>query len=179
VIINLSNTETPGEVARTPFQVAFDSEACERLASVDAAVRGRAMAAGGLVGELRIRPHVATGTVAGTSPADTSFQVRLSVDDDGPDYSCTCGDGAAPVFCDHAVAVALVATGAIDPGDEDEHDDDTDEDLDDDIGDPHGLRPLLSGLAHDELVDLVLAIADTDDEIAKELLNTLTSDWRS
>jgi hypothetical protein len=36
----------------------------------------------------------------------------------------------------------------------------------------------LSVLAHDELVDLVLAIADTDDEIAKELLNTLTSDWR-
>jgi uncharacterized Zn finger protein len=178
MIVKIAGEQTPDEPARTPLQAAFDEQACEALAaSPDVNLRGHTMVDDGLVEGLRIRPLGATGTVADGTP----FYVALTAGDDGPGYSCTCDEGLAGLFCDHAVAVALVATGAIDPelGDHDpgydEDEQDEDEDLDDEDEDEDGLRSRLAGMTHDELVDLVVDVAGTDRVLIDDLVANHTN----
>jgi uncharacterized Zn finger protein len=106
------------EFRLTPLRAAFDEDACARLAGTANHGRGVILALRASVEDLRIRAADASGTVD-----DGEIQeVALSVVDGAPITMCTCG--VAGAMCAHSVAVALVATGVIDPDSEDPDSDD-------------------------------------------------------
>jgi uncharacterized Zn finger protein len=185
------------EFRLTPLRAAFDEDACARLAGTANHGRGVILALRASVEDLRIRAADASGTV---DDGDI-HEVALSVVDDAPITMCTCG--VAGAMCAHSVAVALVATGVIDP---DSDDDDGVDPADIDVtafeahlagtaADAIGAEPdldaataagahvdrevreYLADLPRDELVDLILALA-ADDDLLGAGLRHLADHWR-
>ncbi|AEH11199.1 MULTISPECIES: SWIM zinc finger family protein [Protofrankia] len=146
MIVNQSGPNGHDDIAITPLHAVFDEDECARLAGLGEFTRGVALALQGRVGDLRIRPSSASGTVDG----DQLTHTQLSVIDGTPGSTCTCPTGAVEQFCAHAVALALVATGAIDP------DEDSDDGFYDADGQPIDLRDFLESLDGPALVDLVV-----------------------
>jgi hypothetical protein len=101
------------EFRLTPLRAAFDEDACSRLAGTANHGRGVILALRASVEDLRIRAADASGTV----DDGEIHEVALSVVDGAPITMCTCG--VAGAMCAHSVAVALVATGVIDPDSDD------------------------------------------------------------
>jgi hypothetical protein len=113
------------EFRLTPLRAAFDEDACARLAGTANHGRGVILALRAAVEDLRIRAADASGTV----DDGEIHEVALSVVDGSAITMCTCG--VAGAMCAHSVAVALVATGVIDPdSDADPDDPDGPTDLD-------------------------------------------------
>jgi uncharacterized Zn finger protein len=156
VIIRVSGDGPHDEVVLTPLEAAFTETACATLAGAEAFSRGVGLALLGRVADLRIRPGDASGTV----DDDDEFAVRLTVGEDGPHQECVCARDASATLCAHGVAVALAATGSINADEDDEDDDDY-------VRAAVGV--FLSGLPRAELVDLVLDLADENDELADAL----------
>ncbi len=109
--------------------------------------RGLLYAANGRVGKRTMTTSSVKAKVRGSS----SYQVRLSLDDDdGPAHDCSCPVGQEGKFCKHAVAVALVVTDAVaDPTQQAEA--------------VINVRGYLEGLDHRALVDLLVERAADDD----------------
>jgi uncharacterized Zn finger protein len=156
VIIRVSGDGPHDEVILTPLEAAFTETACATLAGSEAFTRGVGLALLGRVADLRIRPSDASGTV----DDEGQYAVKLSVDEDGPRQVCGCPDAAAAALCPHGVAVALAATGSVNADEDDEDDDDY-------VRAAVGV--FLSGLPQAELVDLVLDLADENDDLADAL----------
>jgi uncharacterized Zn finger protein len=156
MIVRVSGDGPHDEVVLTPLESAFTETVCAELAGATEFSRGVGLALLGRVADLRIRPSDASGTV----DDDGEFTVRVSVDDDGPRQQCSCGADAAAALCAHGVALALAATGSINA-------DEDDEDEDDYVRVAVGV--FLAGLPKAELVDLVLDLADANDDLADAL----------
>jgi uncharacterized Zn finger protein len=156
VIIRVSGDGPHDEVVLTPLEAAFTETACAALAGTEAFARGVGLALLGRVADLRIRPSDASGTV----DDDGQYTVKLSVDEHGPHQECACPEAATSPLCPHGVAVALAATGSVNADEDDEDDDDY-------VRAAVGV--FLSGLPRDELVDLVLDLADENDDLADAL----------
>lgn len=129
------------------FRVAFDRRSVAAMADRRSFERGLMYAANGRVGQRTVTSSSVQAKVRGSS----SYQVRLSLDDDGePVYDCSCPVGQEGRFCKHAVAVALVVTEAVaDPDQQAEAVID--------------VRGYLDGLPHETLVDLLVQRASEDD----------------
>jgi len=82
-----------------------------------------------------------------------SYRVELWCDDDEAGYACSCPMGAEQLFCKHAVALALVVTGAVVPDDEPVTEPTAEIDL----------AAYLRGLDHEALVQLLVNRAAEDD----------------
>ena len=96
--------------------------------------------------KLRVSETSAEATVRGSA----SYRARLGVEDGEPVFSCSCPVGTAGSFCKHVVALALVATdphSTVGPNVEAQVD----------------VRAYLEGLGHEQLVELVLALAASDE----------------
>lgn len=129
------------------FRNAFARRSVEAIADRRSFERGVLYAANGRVGKRTVTASRVKAKVRGSS----SYQVRLSLDDDGePTYDCSCPVGQEGRFCKHAVAVALVVTDAVaDP----EHQAEAVIDV----------RGYLGGLDRQSLVDLLVERAADDD----------------
>jgi uncharacterized Zn finger protein len=156
VIIKVSGDGPHDEVVLTPLEAAFTETACATLAGTEVFARGVGLALLGRVADLRIRPGDASGTV----DDDGQYAVRLMVGDDGPRQECSCPEAATLPLCPHGVAVALAATGSVN-ADEDDADDD------DYVRAAVGV--FLAGLPQAELIDLVLDLADENEDLADAL----------
>jgi hypothetical protein len=176
------------DTAATPLQAMFDEAACSALAGPAAFLRGVSLALHGAVSDLRLRPDSASGSVSSevasaddaSVGAGVAYEVRLLALLDqadraaGSSYTCSCTRGSGGALCAHAVAVALVATGSVDP----DHDPDAPyavdgelADVDSDI-DPVAVQEFLLALSRAELVDLVLDLAEVNDGLADDLRAT-------
>ncbi|MBX6387593.1 MAG: hypothetical protein IRZ08_01095 [Frankia sp.] len=165
MIIRVSGDGPHDEVVLTPLEAAFTETACAALAGAEAFTRGVGLALLGRVADLRIRPNDASGTV----DDDGEFAVALAVGDDGPRQECSCRPAGGSGLCPHGVAVALAATGSVQPDDAE----------DDPAEDDHvraAIGVFLSGLPRSELVDLVLRLADDSEELADALWDA-TVQW--
>jgi uncharacterized Zn finger protein len=159
--------------AVTPLQAAFDRETCAELAGADAFGEGVRLALLGRVESLRIRPTSASGV----ADDDGLHEVLIEVGDDGPRYRCTCGEGAADGFCRHAVALALTATGLVEPDEDDDEDDEEEgegaEDHRDGAAERDRVRAavgvFLTRLPRADLVELLLDLADDNEPLAEDL----------
>lgn len=127
------------------FRKLFSRASVQTLADARSFERGLTYAATGRVGKRTATDNSVTAKVRGTS----SYKVKLWADDGRQGYTCSCPVGAEDRFCKHAVAVALVVTGAVADGNA--------KDV------PIDLRGYLTSLEQDALVDLVLEHADDDD----------------
>lgn len=213
-------SEAPGAHERdaaavTPLQAMFDEAACSALAGPAAFLRGVSLALRGAVSHLRLRPDSATGQVTADYVSSdqgvaafqgesgvgggSTYEVRLLALLDeadrpsGASYTCSCTHGSGGPLCAHAVAVALVATGSVDPEDDqardtsDEYvdydgavagdpadiDADTYSDIDTDTySDSVAVQEFLLALSRAELVDLVLDLAEVNDGLADDLRAT-------
>lgn len=128
------------------FRKLFSRRSVQAVADVRSFERGLAYGASGRVGKRAVTENSVTAKVRGSS----SYKVKLWVDDGRQGYTCSCPVGAEGRFCKHAVAVALVVTGAV-----------ADAHVDKDV--PIDLRGYLTSLEQGALVDLVLEHADDDD----------------
>jgi uncharacterized Zn finger protein len=200
VVVKMSEvpeTDDAG-VTATPLQAMFDEASCSALAGPAAFLRGVSLALHGAVSDLRLRPDSASGSVsseiasADGAAAGATYEVRLLALLDqadrpaGSSYTCSCTRGSGGALCAHAVAVALVATGSVDP-------DATDGDASDSDGphpdggydtnslegelaevyiDPVAVQEFLLALSRAELVDLVLDLAEVNDGLADDLRAT-------
>ncbi|MDT3438520.1 MULTISPECIES: SWIM zinc finger domain-containing protein [unclassified Pseudofrankia] len=156
MIIRVSGDGPHDEVILTPLEAAFTETACAELAGAETFSRGVGLALLGRVADLRIRPSDASGTVDDSR----EFTVKLSVGEDGAHQDCTCELASATALCQHGVAVALAATGLIQA-------DDDEDDQDDYVRAAVGV--FLESLPKAELVDLVLGLADDNEELADAL----------
>jgi uncharacterized Zn finger protein len=156
VIIRVSGDGPHDEVVLTPLEAAFTETACAELAGAETFSRGVGLALLGRVADLRIRPSDASGTVEDSR----EFTVKLAVGEDGPQQQCTCERATVTALCQHGVAVALAATGLIQA-------DDDEDDQDDYVRAAVGV--FLESLPKAELVDLVLGLADDNEELADAL----------
>lgn len=129
------------------FRTAFARRSVEAMADRRSFERGVLYAANGRVGKRTVTASSVKAKVRGSS----SYQVRLSLDDDNePAYDCSCPVGQEGRFCKHAVAVALVLTEVVaDPSQQAEAVID--------------VRGHLDGLDHRALVDLLVERAAADD----------------
>src|SRR5680860_713499 len=136
-------SEVPGRA----FRKEFSRRSVEAMADRRSFERGLLYAANGRVGKRTVTASSVKAKVRGSS----SYQVRLSLDDDDePTYDCSCPVGQEGRFCKHAVAVALVVTDAVaDPNQQAEAVID--------------IRGYLEGLDHRALVDLLAERAADDD----------------
>jgi len=128
------------------FRRVFSRRELQSLAGRRAFERGHGYALDGRVHKVRATGRQVTAKVRGSS----SYKVGLWVEDEEAAWGCTCPVGREERFCKHAVAVGLVATGAVEP----EDGDDTAEEVD--------LAGYLAALDHEALVDLVLERAAAD-----------------
>ncbi|ABW15357.1 zinc finger SWIM domain protein [Parafrankia sp. EAN1pec] len=135
-------------------------------------MEGVSLALLGRVEQLRIRPTNASGTV----DDDGHQQVRLEAGDDGPGSTCTCSDSSGGVFCRHAVAVALVATGSAGMAEDDDEEDGHAEDLFADDPVHAAIRVFLSRVPRAELVETLLDAAD-ENEVVADVLWEATVAW--
>ncbi|MBL7501590.1 hypothetical protein I6A84_14585 [Frankia sp. CNm7] len=159
MIIRVSGDGPHDEVILTPLEAAFTETACATLAGAETFTRGVGLALLGRVADLRIRPSDASGTV----DDDGEFAVKLSVGEDGPYQECTCQEAASATrLCPHGVAVALAATGSV-------HADDDEADEADEDYVRAAVGVFLAGLPKDDLVDLVLDLADDNEDLADAL----------
>ncbi|OAA21100.1 SWIM zinc finger-containing protein [Frankia sp. EI5c] len=166
MIISVSEGDGHGDEAVTPLEAAFEERACAQRAGTAVFMEGVSLALLGRVEQLRIRPTNASGTV----DDDGHQQVRLEAGEDGPGTTCTCSDSAGGVFCRHAVAVALVATGSAGMADDDDDDDEGNaEDLFADDPVHAAIRVFLSRVPRAELVETLLDAADESDAVADAL----------
>jgi uncharacterized Zn finger protein len=156
VIIKVSGDGPHDEVILTPLEAAFTETACAELAGTETFTRGVGLALLGRVADLRIRPSDASGSVEDSH----EFTVKLAVTEDGPQHDCSCGSAPATALCQHGVAVALAATGLIQADDDEDDDDDY-------VRAAVGV--FLESLPRTELVDLVLGLADDNDDLADAL----------
>jgi uncharacterized Zn finger protein len=161
VIIKVSGDGPHDEVVLTPLEAAFTETACATLAGAEAFTRGVSLALLGRVAGLRIRPNDASGTVDDGDGEGADFAVKLTVGEDGPHQECTCPQVATAGMCPHAVAVALAATGSV-------HADDDDDPADDDYV-RAAVGAFLGDLPQPELVELVLGLADENEDLADAL----------
>lgn len=135
------------DVPSRAFRTAFSRRSVEAMADRLSFERGLLYAANGRVGKRTVTASSVKAKVRGSS----SYQVRLSLDDDDePAYDCSCPVGQEGRFCKHSVAVALVVTDA--------------------VADPHhaaeaviDVRAYLGGLDHQALIDLLMERAADDD----------------
>lgn len=135
------------EVPGRAFRTAFARRSVEAMADRRSFERGLLYAENGRVGKRTVTASSVKAKVRGSS----SYQVRLSLDDDDePAHDCSCPVGQQGRFCKHSVAVALVVTDA--------------------VADPHqaaeaviDVRGYLEGLDHQMLVDLLVERAADDD----------------
>jgi hypothetical protein len=174
VIITSSGTGAAAD-AVTPLQAAFDRETCAALAGPEAFGEGVRLALLGRVESLRIRPASASGV----AEDDGLHEVLLAAADDGPRHRCSCDDGAAGGFCRHAVALALTATGLVEPDEDDDEDDEGGEGGEgtEDHGGGAAERDrvraaigvFLTRLPRADLVELILDLADDNDPLAEDL----------
>ncbi len=86
----------------------------------------------------------------------SSYQVLLWLDDGRAAFDCSCPVGVFCRFCKHAVAVALVATGAV-------------SDPDQQAGAAIDVPAYLAGLDHNRLVDLLVERAAEDEVLDARL----------
>jgi len=136
-------SDVPGRA----FRYAFARRPVEAMADRRSFERGLLYAANGRVGKRTVTASTVKAKVRGSS----SYQVRLSLDDDDePAYDCSCPVGQEGRFCKHAVAVALVVT-------------DTVTDPEQQIEAVIDVRGYLEGLERLELVDLLVERAAEDD----------------
>jgi len=156
VIIRVSGDGPHDEVILTPLEAAFTETVCAALAGAETFSRGVGLALLGKVADLRIRPSDASGTV----DDGRQFAVKLLVDEGGRHQECTCGHTPSTALCQHGVAVALAATGLIQA-------DDDEDDQDDYVRAAVGV--FLESLPQAELVELVLGLADDNEELADAL----------
>lgn len=140
-------TTTVPDAPGRAFHHAFARRSVEAIADRRSFERGLLYAANGRVGKRTGTESSVKAKVRGSS----SYQVRLSLDDDGePAYDCSCPVGQEGRFCKHAVAVALIVTEAVaNP----EHQAEAVIDV----------RGYLEGLDHTTLVDLLVERATDDD----------------
>ena len=129
------------------FRRIFSRRELQALTGQRSFVRGHDYALDGRVHKLTAAGEQVDAKVRGSA----SYQVRLWVEDEEATWACTCPVGREERFCKHAVAVGLVATGAV----ELEDGGDSAEDVD--------LADYLSDLDHQALVDLLLERAAADD----------------
>ena len=136
-------SDAPGRA----FRKAFARRSVEAMADRRSFERGLLYAANGRVGKRTVAASSVKAKVRGSS----SYQVRLSLDDDDePAYDCSCPVGQEGRFCKHGVAVALVVSDAVaDSGQRAEAAID--------------VRGYLEGLDHRALVDLLVERAADDD----------------
>lgn len=165
MIISATGENGQDGEAVTPLEAAFEERACAQRASNGVFVEGVSLALLGRVEALRIRPTNASGTVED----EGAHQVRLEAGDDGPSSTCTCAEGATGVFCRHAVAVALVATGSAGMAEDDEDDEGGEETLFADDPVHAAIRVFLSRAPRAELVETLLDAADESEAVADVL----------
>ncbi|TCJ38020.1 SWIM zinc finger domain-containing protein [Parafrankia sp. BMG5.11] len=172
MIISASEGDGHGEGAVIPLEAAFEERACAQRAGTAVFMEGVSLALLGRVEQLRIRPTNASGTV----DDDGHQQVRLEAGDDGPGSTCTCSDSSGGVFCRHAVAVALVATGSAGMAEDDDEEDGHTEDLFADDPVHAAIRVFLSRVPRAELVETLLDAAD-ENEVVADVLWEATVAW--
>ncbi len=135
------------DVPGRAFRNAFSRRSVEAMADRRSFERGLLYAANGRVGKRTVTASSVKAKVRGSS----SYQVRLSLDDDGePAFNCTCPVRQEDRFCKHAVAVALVMTETV-------------ADPDHQAEGVIDVRAHLEGLDHQTLVDLLVERAAQDD----------------
>jgi len=134
--------ESPGR----KFRTAFGRQAVEAMADRRSFERGLLYAANGRVGKRMVTESSVTAKVRGASP----YKVELRIDGEEPAFECSSPFGLEGRFCKHAVAVALVTTGAVADGDEPAEV-------------PIDIRAYLAGLDHEALVELLVERAAEDD----------------
>jgi uncharacterized Zn finger protein len=171
VIITSSSAGATAD-AVTPLQAAFDREMCAELAGPESFGEGVRLALLGRVESLRIRPASASGIAEDDGP----HEVRLEAGDDGPQHRCSCDEGAAGGFCRHAVALALTATGLVEPDEDDDEDDEEGEgteDHGDGVDERDRVRAavgvFLTRLPRADIVELILELADDNEPLAEDL----------
>lgn len=106
------------------------------------------------VTNLRVRGGELHALVYGREP----YRVRLGVAD-GLAGDCTCPHAAEGFFCKHLVAIGLAKLTGVGATDDAAQDDAEEEEL----------RGALSELEHEELVELLLDAAATDEHLATSL----------
>lgn len=153
--------------------VGFTAEALLELAGEKCFHRGEEYLHGDAVSRLRVQEGELRALVQGTS----RYRVRLGVGADGGlEGHCTCPYARDGFFCKHLVAVGLAKLEGVggDPAAGDGADGtagaggaDVDE----------VLHRHLAGLAHKELVDLVLEAAAADEEFENRLLEAAGYEW--
>lgn len=129
------------------FRRTFSRRELQSLAGRRTFARGHEYALHGRVHKVKATGDAVTAKVRGSAP----YQVGLWVEDEEAGWGCTCPVGREERFCKHAVAVGLVATGAV----EQEDSDNAAEEVD--------LAGYLTSLDQHALVDLLLERAATDD----------------
>ena len=138
----MTSARPPGRA----FHAAFARRPLQRMADRGSFMCGEEYAVSGHVGERAATESIVTAEVQGTD----TYDVKLWLDDGEPAHSCTCPIGVGGGFCKHAVAVALVVTGAV--AEPEQH---TEAEVD--------LRAYLMGLDRDALVTFILDHAAEDD----------------
>jgi uncharacterized Zn finger protein len=154
--------------------VGFTAEALLEVAGEKCFRRGEEYLHGDAVSRLRVQEGELRALVQGTS----RYRVRLGVGEDGGlEGHCTCPYARDGFFCKHAVAVGLAKLKGVGDGvgGQDDGADGTDGMDGADIDEV--LHRHLQGLAHKELVDLVLEAAAADEEFENRLLEAAGYEW--
>ncbi|MGH3448580.1 MAG: SWIM zinc finger family protein, partial [Nocardioidaceae bacterium] len=128
------------------FRRTFSRRELQSLAGRRTFERGHGYALDGRVHNVHSTSEQVTAKVRGSA----SYQVCLWVEDEDAAWGCTCPVGREERFCKHAVAVGLMATGAVEPEDSDNAAEEVD------------LAGYLTSLDQQALVDLLLERAAAD-----------------
>lgn len=156
--------------------VGFTAEALLELAGEKCFRRGEEYLHQDAVSRLRVQEGELRALVQGTR----RYRVRLGVGADGGlEGHCTCPYARDGFFCKHAVAVGLAKLEGVGDGDGGQDDGPgPDGAVGADGGDiDEVLHRHLTGLAHKELVDLVLEAAAADEEFENRLLEAAGYEW--
>ena len=161
--------------------VGFTAEALLELAGEKCFRRGEEYLHEDAVSRLRVQEGELRALVQGTS----RYRVRLGVGEDGGlEGHCTCPYARDGFFCKHAVAVGLAKLKGVGGGAAPDGPDSAGG-----TGGPDGMDGMdgadidevlhrhLEGLAHKELVDLVLEAAAADEEFENRLLEAAGYEW--
>jgi uncharacterized Zn finger protein len=130
--------------------VRFDPRVLRELAGEKAYARGEAYHRDGLVAILRLAPGRVVAQVSGSE----NYRTELTGAGEGLGGSCTCRAFEDYGFCKHMVAVGLAANGA------------AGEDARDSLG---RIRDHLSSKGVDQLVEMILALAERDAALFRKL----------